>query len=297
MYIGKIFAVFHSDDSLSNSNDERTMCASGLESSFDNSFKNLAGILAGPEDFASVRLFSSLSMTVVGKSMESSTGPAVSTALLALRLRNFVSLTAFSPIYTTRPQNLTVRGTSSGASRQLTARDPAFENPFRQIFAKYPRLTRSNFGVVIPPHNVVHRIPASDPPVFPRSRRLALDILLPPKSCSRIYFRWAPSVSLKAHGSHPSTWLPRPPPATGASCDDYRALKNIIIPVRYPVPHLQNSAGKSAFSKIDLACAFHQIPIAPEDVSKMGVTIPFGFFDFLRMPSGRAMLLRPFRGS
>nr|VZI00474.1 unnamed protein product [Spirometra erinaceieuropaei] len=73
-------------------------------------------------------------------------------------------------------------------------------------------------------------------------------------------------------------------------CDDYMALNNVTIPDRYPVPHLQDFAcalfGKSVFSKIDLVRAFHQIPIAPEDVSKTAVTTPFGLFEFLRMPFG-----------
>nr|VZI33377.1 unnamed protein product [Spirometra erinaceieuropaei] len=42
--------------------------------------------------------------------------------------------------------------------------------------------------------------------------------------------------------------------------------------------------GRSVFSKIHLVRAFHQIPIAPEDVSKKAVTTTFGFFQFLRMP-------------
>ncbi|BHF60491.1 hypothetical protein SprV_0100345600 [Sparganum proliferum] len=73
-------------------------------------------------------------------------------------------------------------------------------------------------------------------------------------------------------------------------CCDYRTLNNITVSDRYPVQPLQDFAGalfgKSVFSKIDLVRAFHQVPIAPEDISKTAVTTPFCLFEFLRMPFG-----------
>jgi len=38
------------------------------------------------------------------------------------------------------------------------------------------------------------------------------------------------------------------------------------------------------FSKIDLVKSFYQIPVAPEDLEKTVMTIPFGLFEFTKMP-------------
>nr|VZI42658.1 unnamed protein product [Spirometra erinaceieuropaei] len=150
--------------------------------------------------------------------------------------------------------NLTVWGIfSSDSSRQLPVLDHEPVNPFRQLLAKYPGLTRPSFGATIPPHDVAHHIRTTSPPVFFLHRRLAPARLAAAKGAHA------------SDGHHSSVWkfMGLPPPhgpkgTTGdlCPCGDYRALDDVTVPDLYPVPHLQDFAntlfGKSVFSRIDL---------------------------------------------
>nr|VZI46995.1 unnamed protein product [Spirometra erinaceieuropaei] len=73
-------------------------------------------------------------------------------------------------------------------------------------------------------------------------------------------------------------------------CSDYRALNHVTEPDCYPVLKLKDFVGIlfgiSVFSKIELVCAYHQMPIAQNDVSKTTVITPFGLFEFLSRPLG-----------
>ena len=74
------------------------------------------------------------------------------------------------------------------------------------------------------------------------------------------------------------------------ACGDYRVLNSLTIHDAYPMPLISDILTrlnkKTVFSKIDLAKAFHQIPVNPADICKTAVITPFGLFEYLKMPFG-----------
>lgn len=73
-----------------------------------------------------------------------------------------------------------------------------------------------------------------------------------------------------------------------SGCSNFRRLNAQTTPDKYPVPHLKDLAitlqGASVFTKLDLGKAFHQRD--EKDIYKTVVTIPFGLYEFTRMPFG-----------
>ena len=71
---------------------------------------------------------------------------------------------------------------------------------------------------------------------------------------------------------------------------DYRKLNSNVIPISYPLPHLETSlqslGGNRYFSTLDLISGYHQIPLRCEDTHKTAFTTGRGLYEFLRLPFG-----------
>ncbi len=158
-----------------------------------------------------------------------------------------------------------------------------------KLFAEFLSVTVPNFKVDMPQHGVRHTIETRGQPIRAKARPL------PPQKLAAAKATFAEMATSGIVRRSNGPWssplhVVTKKDGTFGMCGDYRRLNTVTTPDRYSIPLIADLTarlyGRRIFGKVDLIKGYHQILVAEEDIAKTAIMMPFGTYEFLRMPFG-----------
>ncbi len=157
---------------------------------------------------------------------------------------------------------------------------------FSDIFSESPQAGGARVDV---PEHAITLLPDAKPP-FRRNYRLSpLEMQELRKQVTEFLSKGIVTPSNSPFGA-PVLFIPKPNGGGLRFCLDYRALNDLTVKLRYPLPRIDDlldaARGAECFSALDLASGYYQIRIAEEDIPKTAFSTPFGHFEWRVLPMG-----------
>lgn len=178
--------------------------------------------------------------------------------------------------------------------RQKADRSPINERLAQAIFANYTDVFPDQLPPGLPPSRTVdHRIelkPGAKPASRPSFRQSAAADEAINKEVERGLAMGIMRPSQSAFAATAFQVPKKPGDPEKRVVVDYRALNDITVKSKYPLPRMDELfdklQGARYFSKLDLRTGFHQIRLALEDAHKTAFRTSKGLFEYLVLPMG-----------
>ena len=159
----------------------------------------------------------------------------------------------------------------------------------KQLLWHFPEVTDPATATTTTKHGVRCFIQTTGPPLKAPPRWLTPD----KRKIAKEYFNSMVKAGISRRSNSQWSSALHPVPKSDGSwrpCGDYGRLNGRTVSDNYPLPHLHDFTarllGCKIFSKVDLVKGYHQIPMTDEDIAKTVIALPYGLFEFVRMPFG-----------
>ena len=211
----------------------------------------------------------------------------------ALRKKQSVFLAVIKPLddpvgESNRAVPLAASTTSSSSRSGFNLDDLSDKEAWKSgLVSEFSDVFKDPLPIGLPPERQEgHSIPTEPghpPPFKPMYRLSPLEYKELQKQVTAFLEAGILEPSKSPYGA-PVLFVPKPNGRGLRLCVDYRALNNITVKNRYPIPRIDDLldavSGSKYFTSLDLTSGYHQVLISEEDRPKTAFRTPWGHYQF-----------------